>query len=226
MPAILTLKHIRKSYNVGTSIETEILHGIDLQLEQGSFSALTGPSGSGKSTLLNIIGLLEPATSGDIHIVGQSTRNIGDDQLTKLRGHNIGFVFQFHHLLPAFSALENVMMPSIIHQHYSRTVAEQRAQSLLEAVGLAQAVHKKTNELSGGMQQRVAIARALMLSPPLVLADEPTGNLDTHAADEIFHLLERINQQQGTSFLIVTHDMNLAQRCPTRFHLVDGCLQK
>lgn len=224
MSAILTLKNIRKSYNIGTAIETEILHGIDMELASGSFSALTGPSGSGKSTLLNIIGLLEPATSGEIHLVGQSTQQISDDQLTKLRGLNIGFVFQFHHLLPAFSALENVMMPSIIHQHLNRKEAEQRATDLLEAVGLAQAAQKKANELSGGMQQRVAIARALMLKPPLVLADEPTGNLDTHAADEIFKLLERINQQQGTSFLIVTHDMSLAKRCPTRFHLVDGQL--
>lgn len=224
MSAILTLKNIRKSYNIGTAIETEILHGIDMELASGSFSALTGPSGSGKSTLLNIIGLLEPATTGEIHLVGQPTQQISDNQLTKLRGLNIGFVFQFHHLLPAFSALENVMMPSIIHQHLHRQEAEQRATQLLEAVGLAQAAQKKANELSGGMQQRVAIARALMLNPPLVLADEPTGNLDTHAADEIFKLLERINQQQGTSFLIVTHDMSLAKRCPTRFHLVDGQL--
>ncbi|MBP7900809.1 MAG: ABC transporter ATP-binding protein [Gammaproteobacteria bacterium] len=224
MSAILTLKNIRKSYNIGTAIETEILHGIDMELASGSFSALTGPSGSGKSTLLNIIGLLEPATSGEIHLVGQSTQQISDNQLTTLRGLNIGFVFQFHHLLPAFSALENVMMPSIIHQYFNRKEAEQRATHLLEAVGLAKAAQKKANELSGGMQQRVAIARALMLNPPLVLADEPTGNLDTHAADEIFKLLERINQQQGTSFLIVTHDMSLAKRCPTRFHLVDGQL--
>lgn len=224
MNPILQLKQIRKSYNIGTSIETEILHGIDLSLTQGSFSALTGPSGSGKSTLLNIIGLLESPTSGELVIAGQSTHNINDNQLTKLRGLNIGFVFQFHHLLPAFNALENVMMPSIIHQHLKLNQAEQRAQQLLNAVGLAHAVHKKPSELSGGMQQRVAIARALMLNPPLVLADEPTGNLDTHSADEIFKLLERINQEEGISFLIVTHDMQLAQRCSQRFHLVDGQL--
>lgn len=224
MNPILQLKQIRKSYNVGTSIETEILHGIDMTLSAGSFSALTGPSGSGKSTLLNIIGLLESPTSGELMIAGQRTQGISDDQLTKLRGLNIGFVFQFHHLLPAFSALENVMMPSIIHQQLTRIEAEQRAKQLLDAVGLAPAAHKKPNELSGGMQQRVAIARALMLNPPLVLADEPTGNLDTHSADEIFKLLEQINQTQGISFLIVTHDMKLAERCPQRFHLVDGKL--
>lgn len=224
MNPILQLKQIRKSYNIGTSIETEILHGIDIELSAGSFSALTGPSGSGKSTLLNIIGLLEPPTSGELVISGQSTQNISDDQLTKLRGLNIGFVFQFHHLLPAFNALENVMMPSIIHQQLEKNKAERRAQQLLNAVGLASATQKKPNELSGGMQQRVAIARALMLNPPLVLADEPTGNLDTHSADEIFKLLERINQEEDISFLIVTHDMQLAQRCSQRFHLVDGQL--
>ncbi|HQR81360.1 MAG TPA: ATP-binding cassette domain-containing protein, partial [Thiotrichales bacterium] len=142
------------------------------------------------------------------------------------RGLNIGFVFQFHHLLPAFNALENVMMPSIIHQQLEKNKAERRAQQLLNAVGLASATQKKPNELSGGMQQRVAIARALMLNPPLVLADEPTGNLDTHSADDIFKLLERINQTEGISFLIVTHDMKLAQRCSSRFHLVDGCLSQ
>lgn len=226
MNPILQLKQIRKSYNIGTSIETEILHGIDIELSAGSFSALTGPSGSGKSTLLNIIGLLEPPTSGELVISGQSTQNISDDQLTKLRGLNIGFVFQFHHLLPAFNALENVMMPSIIHQQLEKNKAERRAQQLLNAVGLASATQKKPNELSGGMQQRVAIARALMLNPPLVLADEPTGNLDTHSADDIFKLLERINQTEGISFLIVTHDMKLAQRCSSRFHLVDGCLSQ
>lgn len=226
MNPILQLKQIRKSYNIGTSIETEILHGIDIELSAGSFSALTGPSGSGKSTLLNIIGLLEPPTSGELMIAGQSTQNISDDQLTKLRGLNIGFVFQFHHLLPAFNALENVMMPSIIHQQLEKNKAEKRAQQLLNAVGLASATQKKPNELSGGMQQRVAIARALMLNPPLVLADEPTGNLDTHSADDIFKLLERINQREGISFLIVTHDMKLAQRCSSHFHLVDGCLSQ
>lgn len=226
MIPILQLKDIRKSYNIGTSIETEVLHGIDITLSAGSFSALTGPSGSGKSTLLNIIGLLEPPTSGELIIAGQSTQHISDDQLTKLRGLNIGFVFQFHHLLPAFNALENVMMPSIIHQHLEKNKAEKRAQQLLNAVGLASATHKKPNELSGGMQQRVAIVRALMLNPPLVLADEPTGNLDTHSADDIFKLLEHINQTEGISFLIVTHDMQLAQRCSSRFHLVDGCLNE
>jgi len=221
---ILQLKHIRKSYNIGSEIEAEVLHDISLTLTKGSFSALTGPSGSGKSTLLNLIGLLEQPTSGELIIAGQSTQQMNDDQLTRLRGQNIGFVFQFHHLLPAFSAIENVMMPSIIQQQLSKPEATERARYLLDSVGLYQAINKKPSELSGGMQQRVAIARALMANPTLVLADEPTGNLDTLSAIQTFNLLEKINQQQKTSFMIVTHDMSLAQRCPLRFHLVDGIL--
>lgn len=224
MSPVLQLNTIRKSYYVDTPIETEVLHGISLTLESGSFSALTGPSGSGKSTLLNIIGLLERATQGELIIAGQSTQQLNDAQITQLRGRHIGFIFQFHHLLPAFTALENIMMPAIIHNLLPKKQAQQHAQQLLESVGLASFAHKKSTELSGGMQQRVAIARALMHNPPLILADEPTGNLDTHAADSIFQLLQRINQEQGTSFIIVTHDENLAKRCTSRFHLVDGQL--
>lgn len=225
MSDILSLTDIRKSYQIGTPVETEVLHGVSFSLAQGSFSALTGPSGSGKSTLLNIIGLLEPPTRGEVWINGQQARHDDDRRLTQLRGDNIGFVFQFHHLIPAFTALENVMMPSIIADDLSVASARQRAQSLLSAVGLAEAQHKKPSELSGGMQQRVAIARALMRQPPLVLADEPTGNLDTQTADEIFHLLRQINETQGIAFLIVTHDPRLAQDCDRTLSLVDGLLE-
>lgn len=225
MSDILSLTDIRKSYQIGTPVETEVLHGVSFSLAQGSFSALTGPSGSGKSTLLNIIGLLEPPTRGEVWINGQQARHDDDRRLTQLRGDNIGFVFQFHHLIPAFTALENVMMPSIIADDLSVASARQRAQSLLSAVGLAEAQHKKPSELSGGMQQRVAIARALMRQPPLVLADEPTGNLDTQTADEIFHLLRQINETQGIAFLIVTHDPRLAQDCDRTLSLVDGHLE-
>ncbi|MCI4410477.1 MAG: ABC transporter ATP-binding protein [Thiotrichales bacterium] len=221
---ILELIDIRKSYAIGTSVETEVLHGINMTLSSGSFNALTGPSGSGKSTLLNLIGLLESPTSGTLRINQHDTQNITDAELTKLRGQNIGFVFQFHHLLPAFNALENVMMPAIIHQYSDKQAATTHAKSLLSAVGLADAWHKKPSELSGGMQQRIAIARALMLKPPLILADEPTGNLDTHAADDIFKLMKQINETQGITFLIVTHDTKLAARCQNRYHLVDGAL--
>jgi lipoprotein-releasing system ATP-binding protein len=225
MSAILQLTNVNKSYGINTPVETEVLHNINLTLEMGSFSALTGPSGSGKSTLLNLIGLLEAPTSGHIMINGQATDNLNDQKLTQLRGQSLGFIFQFHHLLPAFDALENVMMPAIVDASMSRQQAKKRATELLIAVGLAQALHKKPTELSGGMQQRVAIARALMMSPPLVLADEPTGNLDTHSADEVFQLMRKINHEQNIAFLIVTHDQRLAQRCDRRINLVDGYLQ-
>jgi lipoprotein-releasing system ATP-binding protein len=225
MSAILQLTNVNKSYGINTPVETEVLHNINLTLEKGSFSALTGPSGSGKSTLLNLIGLLEAPTSGHIMINGQATDNLNDQKLTQLRGQSLGFIFQFHHLLPAFDALENVMMPAIVDASMSRQQTKKRATELLIAVGLAQALHKKPTELSGGMQQRVAIARALMMSPPLVLADEPTGNLDTHSADEVFQLMRKINHEQNIAFLIVTHDQLLSQRCDRRINLVDGYLQ-
>jgi lipoprotein-releasing system ATP-binding protein len=226
MNNILQLNNINKSYGIGTLVETEVLHDINLNLASGSFSALTGPSGSGKSTLLNLIGLLESPTSGELIINEQNISQLNDQALTQLRGQSLGFIFQFHHLLPAFNALENVMMPSIIDGTKSnKQEAVLRAKALLSAVGLENAFYKKPAELSGGMQQRVAIARSLMMNPPLVLADEPTGNLDTHSADEIFKLMRKINHEQGIAFLIVTHDPRLAARCNQTFNLVDGHLQ-
>lgn len=226
MNNILQLTDICKSYGIGTPVETEVLHNINLNIASGSFSALTGPSGSGKSTLLNLIGLLEPPTSGTLIINEQNTNQLDDQAMTKLRGQSLGFIFQFHHLLPAFSALDNVMMPAIIdNQHRNLQQDIKHAKELLNAVGLSNAINKKPTELSGGMQQRVAIARALMMSPPLILADEPTGNLDTHSANEVFNLMRKINNEQGIAFLIVTHDPNLAERCDRTFNLIDGYLQ-
>jgi lipoprotein-releasing system ATP-binding protein len=222
---MLRLVDVRKSYNVGTPVEAEILHGIDLTLEPGEFAALVGPSGSGKSTLLNIVGLLERPTRGNVLIAGRDTGTLDEAELTELRGRTLGFVFQFHHLLPAFSALENVMMPTIIDRGSMDAAGKARAAELLDLVGLAKHAHKKPTELSGGQQQRVAIARALTMNPPLVLADEPTGNLDTHTADDIFALLRNVNQQQGTAFVIVTHDPRLAKRCDRQIELVDGQVQ-
>lgn len=222
MNSILRLSGIKKSYNIGTPVETEVLHGIDIELLEHEFVALIGPSGSGKSTLLNIIGLLERSTQGELTIAGQRTSLLDDAGLTQLRGHTIGFVFQFHHLLPAFTALENVMMPAIIENGSITQQARQVALDLLRRVGLKGAEYKKPGELSGGMQQRVAIARALALKPKLILADEPTGNLDTKTADEIFSLLREFNRDHGSACLIVTHDPRLAQRCDRIIHLVDG----
>ena len=219
---VIQLEGLTKAYNVGTPVETEVLHGLDLSLAQGEFAALIGPSGSGKSTLLNIIGLLERPTGGRLSIAGRDTAQLSEAEITQLRGRSIGFVFQFHHLLPAFSALENVMMPAIIARGVADDEAEATALQLLDAVGLKAHAHKKPGELSGGQQQRVAIARALALKPRLILADEPTGNLDTHTADDIFALLRAFNRDTRCACLIVTHDPRLAARCDRVVQLVDG----
>jgi lipoprotein-releasing system ATP-binding protein len=226
MSELLRLTQIRKSYGIGTPIETEVLHGIDLVMQRQEFAALIGPSGSGKSTLLNIIGLLEPATQGTLAMQGKAIDYTDEKTLTQQRAANLGFVFQFHHLLPAFSAIENVMMPRLINGMPMTGAARKEAEALLDAVGLSKAMNKKPSELSGGMQQRVAIARALSLKPALVLADEPSGNLDTQTADEIFKLLRRFNTEFNTAFLIVTHDPRLAARCDRIVELVDGNIAK
>jgi lipoprotein-releasing system ATP-binding protein len=220
--AIVELQGIRKSYGLDTPVATEVLHGIDARLDEGEFVALVGPSGSGKSTLLNIIGLLERPTAGRLAIAGRDTAGLDEAELTALRGRAIGFVFQFHHLLPGFSALENVMMPAIIDRGAADAQAEAAARALLARVGLADAMRKRPSQLSGGMQQRVAIARALALAPRLILADEPTGNLDTKSADEVFDLLLEFNRDMRSACLIVTHDPRLAARCHRRIEIVDG----
>jgi len=218
----LRLEGVRKSYDTGTPLETEVLHGIDLRLARSEFAALIGPSGSGKSTLLNVIGLLDPPNAGRLFIDGREAGKLGDAEMTRLRGRAIGFVFQYHYLLPAFTALENVMMPVLAAR--GRPDEEMRASAarLLEEVGLARWRDTKTSQLSGGQQQRVAVARALAMAPALVLADEPTGNLDTQSADGVFDVLRKVNRTSGTTFLIVTHDPRLAQRCDRIIELVDG----
>jgi len=221
---IIDLRGVRKTYNPGTPVAAEVLHGIDLAVSEGEFACLIGPSGSGKSTLLNLIGLLEWPSAGDYLLKGRPIAQADDDERTRARLETLGFVFQFHHLLPAFTALENVLLPGLMR--YGAYTTEQRAGAveLLSAVGLGEAMHKLPGELSGGMQQRVAIARALALSPDLVLADEPTGNLDTHTADDVFALLRRFNETRRTAFLIVTHDPRLAARCDRVVELRDGTL--
>jgi lipoprotein-releasing system ATP-binding protein len=221
---LLRLTDIHKTYGAGTDVEVEVLHGIDLALARGEFAALIGPSGSGKSTLLNLIGLLEPPTAGSYVLDGRETTTLPEGELTSLRARSIGFVFQFHHLLPAFSATENVLMPGMIANGPVTSARRENARELLLSVGLGDRLDYLPRKLSGGQQQRVAIARALSLAPPLVLADEPTGNLDTHSADEIFALMRRFNQERGVAFLIVTHDPRLAQRCDRIVTLVDGTI--
>jgi lipoprotein-releasing system ATP-binding protein len=222
--AIIELAGVRKTYNAGTPVAIEVLHGIDLAVGRGEFACLIGPSGSGKSTLLNLIGLLEWPSAGSYHLKGRPIEQADDDERTRARLETLGFVFQFHHLLPAFSALENVMMPGLMRDGAYTPQQRANAASLLEAVGLGAALGKRPPELSGGMQQRVAIARALALAPDLVLADEPTGNLDTHTADDVFALLRRFNETRGTAFLIVTHDPRLAARCDRVIELRDGAI--
>jgi lipoprotein-releasing system ATP-binding protein len=207
---------------VGLPTEQEVLHGIHLNVRAAEFTALIGPSGSGKSTLLNILGLLESASGGVYRLAGRDVTTFDDDARTGARHATLGFIFQFHHLLPAFTALENVMLPALINGDHATPESRARAAWLLDAVGLKGAHRKKPAELSGGMQQRVAIARSLVRSPQLVLADEPTGNLDTHTSDSIFELMRQFNREQGTAFLVVTHDPRLAARCDRIVELVDG----
>ena len=220
--AILKLEGVRKAYNVGLPTETEVLHGIDLELDHGEFLALIGPSGSGKSTLLNIVGLLDRPTSGRLLIKGRDTALLGDDELTHLRGHTIGFVFQHHLLISAFTARENIMMPMLADRGFPSAEIAARADYLLAVVGLDKFGDNLANNMSGGQQQGVAVAWALAMNPDLVLADEPTGNLDTKSADAVFELMRRVNRESGTSFLLVTHNLDLARRCDRIIQVVDG----
>jgi lipoprotein-releasing system ATP-binding protein len=219
---VLELRGLKKSYGIGTPGEIEVLHGVDLSIGRGEFVALIGPSGSGKSTLLNLLGLLDSPTEGELSLVGEQTQRLNDAALTRLRASQIGFVFQFHYLLTAFTALENVLMP-LMAQH-GRPSAEQRAlaMSLLQAVGLGDLAERRPDQLSGGQQQRVAIVRALVNEPALLLADEPTGNLDTQTADDVFALLRRLHAERSFAVLVVTHDARLAARCDRVIRLVDG----
>ncbi|MBB4063979.1 lipoprotein-releasing system ATP-binding protein [Gellertiella hungarica] len=219
---VLRLEGVRKSFGIGTPAETEVLHGVDLVLERGEFCALIGPSGSGKSTLLNIIGLLDRPTAGRMDIEGQDTSLLDDAGQTRLRGHSIGFVFQYHHLIPAFTAAENVMMPMLVDKGWPSAAMRQRAEELLDQVGLLRWKDNLSSHMSGGQQQRVAIARALAMQPSLILADEPTGNLDTRSAEDAFQLMRRVNREQKTAFLIVTHNLDLARQTDRIIQIVDG----
>lgn len=223
---VLQLDKICKSYNVGTPFEVEVLHDIDLTLRRGEFVALMGPSGSGKSTLLNIIGLLDRPTKGRLLLEGHETSRLDDAHITRLRGHSIGFVFQYHYLISAFTAIENVMMPLLVEHDFPTDAMRQRAHDLLAQVGLTQWENNLANNMSGGQQQRVAIARALAMNPALILADEPTGNLDSKSASTVFDMMRRVNTQNATTFLIVTHNIELARRCDRIVEVVDGRIEQ
>ncbi|MBD1573877.1 lipoprotein-releasing ABC transporter ATP-binding protein LolD [Vibrio sp. S17_S38] len=222
MKVLLSCHGVCKTYREG-SLETEVLKGVSLDIQKGDFLAIVGSSGSGKSTLLHILGALDSATKGDVILLDQSLLSLSANKQAKLRNQHIGFVYQFHHLLADFTALENVSMPLLIGGT-KPAQAKKMASDVLERVGLGHRLEHRPSELSGGERQRVAIARALVNKPDLVLADEPTGNLDQTTALGIYDLMRQLNRDFGTAFLVVTHDDDLAQKMDQQYTMQDGIL--
>ncbi len=217
---LVLVDNLERSFNMGHQT-VHVINGITMTIQRGEMVAIIGASGAGKSTLLHILGTLDRPTKGEVLFEGQNMFKVGETALASFRNRRIGFVFQFHHLLPEFSALENVYLPALI-QKIPKNRAIEAAKSLLSEVGLSHRFDHKPGELSGGEQQRVAVARALIRQPDLVLADEPTGNLDTHTGDELFELLRTLNQTLGTAFIIVTHNEKLSHQTDRLIHLQDG----
>lgn len=220
MANIVELKNINKIY--GQKVQTQVLFDVSLNIEQGSFVSIIGQSGSGKSTLLNMIGSLDYPPSGQVMIDGYETTRLNKKQLAQLKNETIGFIFQFHYLLPEFTALENVLLPYRISNNKVTKNVMQRALDILNTVGLKDKVNHKITMLSGGQQQRVAIARALMNNAKLILADEPTGNLDSVSTENIYQLLRAINKRYPTTFIIITHDRKIAQKADRIIEIADG----
>lgn len=206
----------------GESIKTRALNLVDITLHEGEFSSIIGASGCGKSTLLNLLGALDKPTQGKLLFRGKEFSNMEENELAEFRNQNIGFIFQSHHLLPEFTALENVMLPSWIETGFINKDKEKRGIELLETVGLQDKINNPANNLSGGQQQRVSIARALINSPNLILADEPTGNLDSDSTDQVYELLRKINRELKMAFLIVTHDRHIAEKSDRIIEMKDG----
>jgi lipoprotein-releasing system ATP-binding protein len=218
--ARIEIRNLRKSFELGGRI-IEVLRGVDVSIGAGEMVAVLGSSGVGKSTFLHVLGTLDQPTSGGILYDGNDVVRLAPAKLADFRNHTIGFVFQFHHLLPEFTAEENCAMPALI-SGATRDEAIARARKLLDRVGLSQRLDHRPGELSGGEQQRVALARALIMEPRVLLADEPTGNLDTHTAEEIHGLTVELNRERGMTMVVVTHNADLAGRMPRRVHMVDG----
>lgn len=206
----------------GTAVRTRALNNVDIQMDEGEFASIIGPSGCGKSTLLNLLGALDKPTDGRLFLRNKEFSSMSENELARFRNNSIGFIFQFHHLLPEFTALENVMIPSWIESGVVNQKKENRAIELLETVGLAGKIRNLSGNLSGGQQQRVSIARALINDPDLVLADEPTGNLDSESTEQVYDLLRKINRELGMAFLIVTHDRHLAEKSDRIIEMKDG----
>lgn len=220
MPNVIELKNINKIY--GTTVKTQVLHNINLNIEEGSFNSIIGQSGSGKSTMMNIIGTLDQPTSGEVFINGRRTDLMKKNELSELRNQTIGFIFQFHYLLPEFTALENVLMPFRIQDENISKKMRDRADELMKLVGLEKVKNNLATNMSGGQQQRTAIARALMNNPKIILADEPTGNLDSDSTENVYNLLRDINEKMKTTFLIITHDRKIAEKADRIIEIRDG----
>ncbi|WP_334054539.1 lipoprotein-releasing ABC transporter ATP-binding protein LolD [Pasteurella multocida] len=221
---LLHCQHITKYYQEGAQ-QTQVLKDVSFSMQAGELVAIVGSSGSGKSTLLHVLGGLDQPTSGEVFIQNQSLQKINANQLAQLRNQYLGFVYQFHHLMADFSALENVMMPMLIGKQ-NKSEAQDRAEKMLTAVGLSHRISHRPSALSGGERQRVAIARSLVNHPALVLADEPTGNLDRKTTESIFDLIKQLNQEQNIAFLLVTHDLALAEKLSRRLVMQGGVLRE
>lgn len=217
---VLELNNIEKVY--GDKIKTKVLHNISLKINKGEFVAIIGQSGSGKSTLLNLMGTLDSPSSGEIYINGKRTDDLNKNQLSEVRNKNLGFIFQFHYLLPEFTVLENILMPYLISGEKVTKEIENRANELIDIVGLSKVKNNLATDLSGGQQQRAAIARALINNPKIILADEPTGNLDSNTTNDIYNLLRDINKKYDTTFIIITHDNKIAERADRVMEILDG----
>jgi len=220
MDNIVELRNIKKIY--GDKVKTQVLFDLNLSIEKGSFNSIIGQSGSGKSTLLNILGTLDRPTDGEIVINGVNTKSMNANQLAKLRNETLGFIFQFHYLLPEFTALENVLMPYRIMGKKIDDKVMERANELIELVGLSKVKNNLATQMSGGQQQRTAIARSLMNNPSIILADEPTGNLDSDTTEQIYDLMRKINKKYNTTFIIITHDQHVAEKTDRIIEVKDG----